>query len=167
MIRIACRLGGIVALGLALTAAGLTSGTGALASSVGPTKVGPHQYFAGQVNGDLQNATVKVVCPPLGTVGRALPGQTLAVTWLPVIAANFGYTGSKAREILANVDPASAASDTVVFTMYNEPQAFPTDIAVPCGGTGLVVFSPLPGSQGAKPGTVTVSYANISTGAAG
>ena len=167
MTRTIFRVAGGVAVALALTAACLTSGTGALASSVGPTKVGPNQYFAGVVNGKLQDATVKVVCPPIGTVGRALPGQTLSVTWLPVVASNFGYTGSKAHAILANVGPGPSATDIVRFTRYNKPQAFPTNVPVPCGGTGLVVFTPVPGSKGAFPGTVTVSYANISTGASG
>jgi hypothetical protein len=167
MTRNFSRLAGIVALALALTVAGLTSGTSALASTVGPTKVGPHQWFAGQVNGDLQNAVVKVVCPPLGTVGRALPGQTVSVTWLPVIASDFGYTGSKGRAIAVNIGPSATAAPTILFTTYNSPAAFPTDVPVPCGGTGIVVFDPVPGSHGAKPGTVTVAYANIATGASG
>jgi hypothetical protein len=158
------RFGGLVACTLALTVAGFTPGTSALASSVGPTQVGPYQYFEGLVNGTLQNATVQVVCPgPVGTTGRALPGQTLAVTWLPVISVNSGFTGAKGRAIATNVGPPTSAAPTILFTSYNSPAAFPTDVPVPCGGTGVVVFSPLPQSKGARPATVTVSYVNVAT----
>jgi hypothetical protein len=162
MSRTVSRLGGIAALALVLTAAGLTSGTGALAATVGPTKVAPHQWFAGEVNGKLDNAMVKVVCPVSGTWGRALPGQTLSVTWIPVIATNFGYTGSRGTSIGANTDsPVASPAQTIVFRKYNHPQAFPTNVPVPCGGTHLVVFDPVPSSHGSKDATVTVTYANV------
>jgi len=162
MIRHISRFGGLVVLALALTVTGLTAGTGALASTVGPTKIGPHQFFAGEVNGMIENATVKVVCPgPGGTVGRALPGQTLAVTSPLVIASNFGNTGSRGRRILANVGPAASAAQTIVFRYYDKPKAFPTNIPVPCSGTGILTFIPLPNSPGAQAATVTVTYANV------
>jgi hypothetical protein len=163
MTRTLTRLGALVVFALALTAAGLTSGAGALASSVGPTKIGPHQFFGGLVNGVLQGATVKVVCPGPASVGRALPGQTLAVMSPQVIARNFGNTGAKGRAIAANVGPTSSGAVTIIFTKYNHPAAFPTDIPVPCSGTGVIVFNPLPGSHGSAPATVTVTYANVAT----
>jgi hypothetical protein len=165
MIRTLSRLGGLVALALALTAVSLTSGTTAFASSVGPTHVGPHQWFAGEVNGMIENATVKVVCPGPSTMGRALPGQTLAITWLPVIARNFGYTGASGRAIAATVGPPVSAAPTILFTTYNDPLPFPTNTPVPCDGTGLVVFSPVAGGKGAKVATVTVSYDNVGASA--
>jgi hypothetical protein len=162
MIRHLSRLGGLVIVSLALTVTGLTVGTGALASTVGPTRVGPHQYFAGEVNGRIENATVKVVCPgPGGSVGRALSGQTVAVTSPLVIASNFGYTGSAGRRILAIVGPAASAAQTIIFRYYDKPKAFPTNVPVPCSGTGVLIFIPLPGSSGAHAATVTVTYANV------
>ena len=165
MIRHLSRFGGLVAVALALTVAGLTAGTSALASTVGPAKIGPHQFFAGEVNGMIENAIVKVVCPgPGGTVGRALPGQPVAVTSPLVIASNFGYTGSRGTRILANVGPAASAAETIIFRYYDKPKAFPTNIPVPCGGTGVLTFIPLPGSPGARPSTLTVTYANVAAG---
>lgn len=152
-----------ISLALASIATGFATGPLASASTVGPTKVEPHQHFAGLVNGKLENATVKVVCAGPSSTGRALPGQTLEVTSPLVIATNFGYTGSRGRSISASVSPASAAAPTVTFHKYNVPAAFPTNVALPCGGTGLVIFAPLPGSHSAKSATVTVSYANVAT----
>ena len=165
MTRTVSRLAGVSALALVLTAAALTSGSGALATTVGPTKVSPHQYFAGEVNGKLDNATVTVVCPISGKWGRALPRQTLAVTWLPVIASNFGNTGSRGTAIDANTgSPAASAAQTIVFKKYNHPQAFPTNVPVPCGGKHLVIFDPVPNGHGAKAAKVTVTYANVASG---
>jgi hypothetical protein len=165
MTRIFSRLAGLVTLTLALSTFGLTSG--ALASSAGPTKVGPHQYFAGMINGKVQNATVEVVCPPSGAVGRALPGQTISVTLAAVIATSSGYTGSKAHAIQVNIGPAATPVPTVLFTSYNQISPFPTDVPVPCAGTEVVAFSPVPSSKRAKAATVTVSYVNVSTGSGG
>ena len=164
MTRTFSRLGGLVAVGFALATGGLTSGASALASTVGPTKIAPHQVFAGLVNGLFDNAIVKVVCPISGTHGRVLDGQTISVTSPTVIAKNFGNTGSKGRAIAANVGPAASTAETVIFKKYNHPQEFPTNIPVPCGGTTVIVFAPVPSSHGSKPGTVTVTWANVSAG---
>jgi hypothetical protein len=62
---------------------------------------------------------------------------------------------------VANVGPAASAAETIRFAKYDHPQPFPTNIPVPCSGTGAVVFFPVPGSHGGYPATVTVSYANV------
>jgi hypothetical protein len=116
------------------------------------------------VNGQVVNAIVKVVCPGAANMGRALPGQTIAVTSTTVIAANFGFTGASGHSIAATVGPPASASDTLLFTRYNHPAEFPTNIPLPCGGTGLVIFSPVKGGKGAKAATVTVAYANVASG---
>jgi len=150
-------------MGLAAVAAASLGGV-ATASTIGPTRVGPHQWFVGEVNGTSNDATVNVVCPGPSTMGRALPGQTLAVSPSLVILQNSGNTGAKGRKIVALIGPAVSTAASVVFTKYNSPQPFPTTVPVPCSGTGTVSFVPLPGSPGAKTGTVSVSYVNIGTG---
>jgi hypothetical protein len=159
MIRSVSRLGALAVGALALAA--LIPGAGASAST-SPTQVGPHQVFAGEINGQTINAQVKVACPVAATHGRALPGQTSEVTSSPVPASNFGRTGSRATEIVASLTPASAG-ESLVFTTYNAPQPFPTNINVPCGGTSVIPFIPVPGSKTAKPATVTVTYDNVAT----
>jgi len=161
MIRNLSRLGCLVVLALTIAAVSVSSESVALARTVGPTKIRPHQFFAGVVNGMIENATVKVACPISGTNGRALSGQTLSVTSPLVVASNFGYTGSRGRAIVANVGPAASAAETVRFTRYNHPQPFPTNIPVPRDGTGVVIFFPVRGSHHARPATVTVSYENV------
>lgn len=161
MIRKLSRIGCLVVLTLTIAAVSLASESSALAHTVGPTKIRPHQFFAGVVNGMIERATVLVACPISGTHGRALSGQTLSVTSPLVIASNFGYTGSRGRAIVANVGPAASAAETVRFTRYDHPQPFPTNIPVPCGGTGVIMFFPVPGSHGAHAATVTVSYENV------
>jgi len=164
MTRTPYRLGGLVALALALSATGLASASSALASSIPVSKIGPHQFFAGVVNGKVQDAIVKVVCPGAANTGHALPGQTISVTQATAVAANFGYTGATGRSIAATVGPPASAGDTLLFTAYNQVAEFPTNIPLPCGGTGLVIFSPVKGGKGAKSATVTVAYANVGAG---
>jgi hypothetical protein len=159
MIRSVSRLGALAVGAFALAA--LIPGASASAST-SPTQVGPHQVFAGEVNGQTINAQVRVVCPVASTHGRALPGQTIEVTSPPVTAANYGETGSRAKKIATSLAP-SSAGETLVFTTYNAPQPFPTNINVPCDGTSVISFVPVPGSKTAKPATVTVSYENVGT----
>ena len=154
------RLGHVGAVTLCLAAAALPFEPGALATSVGPTKIGPHQVFDGLVNGKSDDAVVKVVCGGPASFGHALPGQTLAVTSPAVIATNSGETGSRARSIAANV-PGSATAVTVLFKEYNRPTEFPTNIDLPCSGTDVLIFAPVPGSPSAKAATVTVAFANV------
>ena len=127
-----------------------------------PGKVGPHQFFVGAVNGDFSRAVVKVVCPgPEVTSGRALPGQTIEVSSPPVVATTSGNTGADGTRIVATIGPAVSTSAPVVFTRYDKPQAFPTDVAVPCGGNGVVTFSPVPRGAGARSTAVQVTYADV------
>jgi hypothetical protein len=152
--------GRAAAVAVVLAAAAIICAPGALASPAGPARIRPHQYFAGVVNGKLDNAVVKVACPGPASFGRALPGQTVAVTSPSVIASNTGYTGSRGRSIAADV-PGSSSAVTLLFKQYNQPAEFPTGIDLPCGGTGQLIFTPVPGSASARSATVTVTYENV------
>lgn len=147
--------------GLAILGAGALGGVAAAATPT-PGGIGPHQPFAGEVNGRMAHAVVQVVCPgPAVTHGRALAGQTLEVVPAPAISTSGGNTGAKGDRIVAQIGPSAAAVGAVVFTRYGEPEPFPTDVPVPCGGTGLVRFVPEPSGAGAHAATVTVTYANV------
>jgi hypothetical protein len=151
---------------LAISAAALLlPGTGA---AVTHSKIGPHQYFAGSVNGSLgvpQPAVIKVVCPgPVGTTGHPLAGQTLEVGPSPAAVADVGYTGTDATEISAffGAPPPSAGPGAVVFKRYGVAKAIPTSLELPCGGTGQVTFVPFPeGPPVSRAATVPVVYANV------
>jgi type 1 fimbria pilin len=156
--RLAAALGGVVLGGVVSTA---SAGSAAWAATVGGNKIEPHQWFAGLVNGKFDNAIVTVACPIGAKTGRALSGQTLEVTMPQVIATNFGNTGSKGRRIASLIGPSVSTSTTIVFKAYNRTVPFPTNIPVPCGGTGTVLFVPIPGSKTSAPATVTVTYGNV------
>ena len=132
-----------------------------------PGQIAPNQIFAGLVNGKFSDAIVKVACPlPIrpGETGRALRGQSLEVVAPPVIAQQFGDTGAKGTSVVAQVSPPSSVTSGVRFTRYGVKKEFPTTVPVPCSGTGVVSFTPLPGSRTARTATATVTYANITTG---
>jgi hypothetical protein len=152
----------IAAVILALTAVSLITGPSAQASSPGG-KIGHHQFFVGLVNGRSHDAIVKVVCAGPSATGRALPDQPLVVESPLVIAKDFGFTGSRGRTIATNLVLPAAAATTLTFHRYNDSIPFPTNINVPCGGTGLVIFTPIPGSHSARSFSVTVSFANVAT----
>jgi hypothetical protein len=135
--------------------------TGGVAAAAGG-RVGPDQIFVGLVNGTSVGAVVKVVCPgPSNVMGRALPGQTLAVSRAAAVAATAGDTGANGRRIVATVEPAIGTAGAVVFGRYDVTKPFPTTVPVPCGGAGIVRFTPAPGGPGARPATVTVEYVNL------
>lgn len=148
---------------VALATAIFAGGGAAAAATVGPGRVAPNQVFSGVVNGQTNDAVVTVVCPGPGTTGRALPGQTLEVIMPEVISINSGNTGAKGRRIVAEVGSVASTRGLVTFTRYDAPKPFPTDVPVPCGGTGTISFVPLPNGAGAKAATVTVTYANVGT----
>ncbi|MGO9196793.1 MAG: hypothetical protein ACLQK4_06665 [Acidimicrobiales bacterium] len=150
---------GAAAVVLALALGGVASAT-----TTPGNKIGPNQWFAGMVNGKFDNVQVKVVCPISGKNGRALSGQTLSVTEPQVIAINDGYTGSKGHSIAALLGPSATSSVTIVWGRYNVLRKFPTNIPVPCSGTGTVLFIPSPASKTSSAASVTVSYANVAAG---
>ena len=53
-----------------------------------------------------------------------------------------------------------AAASTVTFTQYGVNKPIPTSLLLPCSGTGVVTFVPLPQTPigSSSDATVTVSY---------
>jgi len=81
-----------------------------------------------------------------------MAGQTLDVIEGPY----GGYTGSLGKSVVATFREDPSVSTT--FTHYRSTQPIPTSLNLPCGGSGLVVFSPEPSSPTATAATVTVNY---------
>lgn len=142
---------------LAAAAALALSAVGAVAAG---SPVGPNQQFAGVINGKAADATIFMVCP-----GPAFPGQTghpEGGQGVQVVEnTGAGFTGSAAREIVAQFSPSSSTAAALVFTQYGVIQDIPTALVLPCSGTGSVVFSPLPTSTTARSATVKVTFVNI------
>ena len=132
-------------------------------------KVGPHQYFAGSVNGSLGTSTpavIKVVCPgPEAQRGHPLSGQTVEVRLAVATTRSVGYTGNDATSIgtfFGPPPPTTTGPGQVSFREYGVPKAVPTSLSLPCQGTGVVTFVPFPESPPiSRSASVPVQYENI------
>jgi hypothetical protein len=152
-----------------IAALALIAATAPAASAVvqDPLPIAPNTYFTGQVNGAGSDAIIKVVCPGPITPGETthpLDGQSIEVeTLLPSASNEGGFTGSAAHSIdaLLSTPSGAAANPPVVFTSYFAPATIPTTWVVPCSGTGVITFIPLPTSPTARSYALTVTFADI------
>lgn len=149
-----------IALSSALSLA--IAGTIAAASPVQAAQVGPHQYFTGQVFGATTQSVIQVACAGPATTGHPVPGQTVEVSEiLPPVNTQAGYTGDQAVEIDAaliySTGPVPVKVPIATFTQYFVKLPIPTSITVPCGGTGVMSFSPYPLDSG-TPSKVSVTF---------
>jgi hypothetical protein len=145
------------ALPLAAAAAALLAASAPAAAFVPvPTPIGPGQGFIPLVNGQSTNSTVLVDCPTGGS-GYPAPGQTLAVKQAsPAGTQAPGLTGTAADSIeVGTGDPGTGG---VPLRLYDRPVAIPTTLVVPCGGTGLFTFVPVPDSPTATAASVKVTF---------
>lgn len=146
-----------IVVGLLVLAAGACA-----PSPPGPGLIGAHQHFRGLVNGAAGEAVVTTVCAGPVWEGRTEPpvaGQTLSVVYDETGAGNTG----RASVLFAQPSPDSMT--VVPFDRYGVDAAFPTDVQVPCDGTGLVTFTPcfgvVPCFEGAEADVVKVRFVNI------
>ncbi len=148
----------------AFGALALVLATGGSAWAHVPThsSIRPHQFFGGTVNGLSTDAVIDVLCPGPVDVGHAIAGQTLQVNSPGPSGTTLGFTGSKARAIVANLSTAAGVTASIArFTHYGSPAPFPMSLTVPCSGQGVVSFDPVPGSPTARAFDVTVTFVNL------
>lgn len=140
--------------------AGILGVAGApVASADAIVAVGPHQFYVGDVNGATADAVIKVGCFGPSSTGHPLSGQTVAVHLTPPDSTKTGgYTGESADHIFVEFESAPISSAPLSLTAYDVKAAIPTDLNLPCGGPGKVVFVPAPTSSTARWFTVTVTY---------
>jgi hypothetical protein len=129
-------------------------------------KVAPRQDFRAFVNAKNGKAVIRVLCPGVAATGHPLSHQTVRVTRIiDPITPNDGLTGSAGTSIGAwltwptRVAPAPPAY-IATFTRYRTLR-IPTSIAVPCSGSGEMLFLPTPGSSTVKAGAVSVTFVNL------
>jgi hypothetical protein len=138
------------------TAALVATGTSAHAALPVPTPVGPGQEFVGLVNGLIGTSNVVVTCTD-GQFGHPSPGQTLAVRQVFALTGQgVGFTGNSAASI--EVGPGDPRTLPVQLRVYNQAEALPTTLTLPCSGTGLFIFTPAPGSPTAVSPAVKVTF---------
>jgi hypothetical protein len=109
------------------------------------TPIGPHQHFAGSVNGKERRVVVDTVCPgPAGghRTGPVKRGQAMAVAQ---VKHGHGDTG-QFSEVHAWFEPVRAGHRPVMltFTKYGRSRDIPRSVRVPCTGKGEAVFSSCP-----------------------
>lgn len=155
----------------AVSAAALVLALAPAASADAVVAVGPNQFFTAQVNGPASTAApsaIKVICPgpaTPGQTGHPVAGQTVEVLLVlpPVVSPNaLGFTGSAAHQIDVFFGPASSGvAAPVTLTAYGVVAKIPTTLLLPCSGTGVVDFVPVPTSATARSYEVPVVYENI------
>ena len=158
-----------------LAALGLASAIAPTAQAAqAPIPVGPNYYFTATVNGGPTPAStnvpvIKVVCPgPItpGETGHPIAGQTVEVDAVFPPYSNLtalGFTGSSAHEIDAIFSSPAAASvnPPIVLKDFFVAYPIPTTLNLPCGGSGVVSFVPIPTSATARGVAVNVLFENI------
>jgi hypothetical protein len=161
--------------GLSVTAVALATATASAQTAVPPTPapnpIAPKQFFGGLVNGSAFNASIRVACGVAVTptkFGRAVPGQTVSVSRAVVAstASAMGFTGA-ADSVAAYLDAPSPLASPVrapiaKFAFYNRPAAIPSDIPLPCSGTGRMSFEPIDGGTTARAAVVVVQFVRVS-----
>ena len=164
----ACAVAAVAAAPAVATASPLTAVRGA-AGAAGPVQdpvvIEPNEFFSGYINGHPPGqAIIYTACFGPGTpgeTGHPLAGQTIEVE--PANAAgsavDVGYTGSAGHSIVATLGPSAASTSILAdFTSYYVIDYIPTTITVPCSGTGVVTFTPLPTSRTASSANLGVTF---------
>lgn len=156
-----------------LAFAGLAAPAASAAPIQDPIAVGPKMYFTAAVNPDTPTTgtkpTIVVVCPGpayLGQTGHPVSGQYVEAYAVPppVTSTVVGFTGTAADQIDAlftGESVATTANPPVVITSFFVKVPIPTSLNLPCGGSGVVSFVPIPTSSTARGYAVDVQYANI------
>lgn len=158
---------------LAAFAAAVLAAPAASADAVqDPIPVGPNMYFTASINSNSTVApgaepVIKVFCPgPItpNETGHPLAGQYVEVSAVGISSSSIpGYTGSAARAIDAIFSFPSIATVNAPIVLENffVPVEIPTSLNVPCGGSGVVSFVPIPTSQTARGVAVKVLFMDV------
>jgi hypothetical protein len=138
----------------------------ALAAAASPASaqvpIGPHQYFTGLVIGKTKPSRIDVLCAGPVKTGHPATGQSVEVK-LMVPSGTGGYTGNHANRINAELTwpngPVTVTVQIATLTHYLVKMPIPQRIKVPCTGSGMMVFNPLPNiDKSARSATVAVKF---------
>ena len=161
----ACAVAAVAAAPAVATASPLAASRGAAGPVQDPIPIEPNEFFSGYINGHPPGqAIIYTNCfGPItpGETGHPLGDQPIEVEPAngTVSAVDLGYTGSAAHSIVATLGP-SVASNSIIadFTSYYVIDYIPTTITVPCSGSGVVSFTPLPASPTASSANLDVTF---------
>lgn len=160
--RLSLRFAAAITSGLIAAAMGLSlaATASAAARQQDPVPIGPNEFFRGFINNHPPGkAVIIVICPGPVNTGHPAAGQKIEVkTAQPASTFDIGFTGSAGNRINAALAPAAATTILASFTSYFVPKNIPTNITVPCSGTGKVVFRPAPTSSTVKSAVLPVTF---------
>jgi hypothetical protein len=128
-----------------------------------PIPISPNVYFTGLINNHPPgNAIIEVTCPAAAKTGHPVADQPVEVeTTVSSTTSDLGYTGSAGTSIVASVSSTTSVVVFADFTSFYAPKDIPTDITVPCSGSGTAAFTPSPGSSSAVTATLPVTFVSI------
>jgi hypothetical protein len=135
----------------------------AAASPAGAQVIKPHQYFTGLVIGKAKLSQIVVLCAGPAKTGHPAPGQSVEVKLMVPVSTTSGYTGNHGKAINAVLiwpnGPVTKSAAIATFTHYSVKMPIPRTIKVPCSGSGVMTFNPVPNpDKSAKPATVDVTF---------
>ena len=169
MLRFISRAG-LLGAALGVATVGLATGGVASASPNSGNRIGPHQHFYGLVNGKPSDAALTEVCTINGKHAALLSGQWADVRRAAVSASTEGYTGNSSA---IEVELAYAHGNIGVIELlgtlrhYGQKMTLGSNVSVPCGGTGVLSFTPTGSGGHARSYSITVSFDNVSAIGAG
>jgi hypothetical protein len=94
-----------------------------------------------------------------GQTGHPLAGQTVKA--LPVTSptsTTVGYTGTAATSIAVTFTTPVLSGNPIVLHDWAISAPIPTTLILPCSGSGVATFTPVPTSPTARPATVAIAY---------
>lgn len=119
--------------------------------------IGPDEPFAAA--GPSVTYTVRCALPPTpGETGTPAANQDLYV--VPAILGTpvRGFTGANANHLDAVFSFTSMPSETVEIDYYFLSVPLPSTLRLPCSGSGVLTFVPLPTASNAQSETASVTY---------
>lgn len=129
---------------------------------VDPAPIGPGNYFIGEVGNTAGPAVIHMACfgPVVpGQTGHPVSGQTVkALPVVPPVSNADGYTGTAANSIAVTFGTPASTGTPIVLHYWAVSAQIPATLLLPCSGTGVVTFTPVPTSPTARAATVTVTF---------
>jgi hypothetical protein len=161
----ACAMAAVAAAPAVASASPVEASRGAAGPVQDPLPIEPNEFFSGYVNGHPPGQAI-IYTSCFGPVTPAETGHPLGDQTIEVTpengtgsAVDLGYTGSGAHHIVATLGPSAASSSIIAdFTSYYVIDYIPTTITVPCSGSGVVSFTPLPGNPTASSASLDVTF---------
>ncbi|HEX4830332.1 MAG TPA: hypothetical protein VH478_04485 [Trebonia sp.] len=131
--------------------------------------IGPRQYFVGEIfntSSAAADATILVVCPSGALTGHPAGGQSVAVHEVVPPPATLGYTGNYGVKVdvslIFTVGGVTTVDSIATLSQYDVRAPISTGITVPCSGSGVMSYTPLPNPDNSgKSSAIGVAFKGV------